>query len=83
MSSDYRLSPLGSILAGLTVARVIDQHLTLSLGFTWQSQSGRDRVIPTGTPPPPEEGGGNLIIKPVSAADMSILTIVGGLSWHP
>jgi hypothetical protein len=80
MSADYRLAPLGSILAGLTVARVIDHHLTLSLGFTYQSQNGRDRVVPTGTLSPPEEG---LIVRPVSAADMSILSIVGGLSWRP
>ena len=83
MSSDYRLSPLDSVLLGLTVGHVIEHNLTVSLGLTWQSQRGRDRVVPTGTPLPPEEGGGGLIVNPVSAADMSIFTFIAGLSWRP
>ncbi|HEY7113389.1 MAG TPA: DUF3570 domain-containing protein, partial [Thermoanaerobaculia bacterium] len=85
MSADYRLSPLGSILAGLTVGRVLEHHLTVSLGFTWQSQRGRDRVAPTAAAPPPEDVGlaPTPVAGNVSAADMSVLTIVAGFSWRP
>jgi len=78
MSADYRLSPLSSILGGLTITRVLDQKLAISLGASIQTQSGRDRVVPISTSPG-NEGG----IPTVSAADMTVLTITGGLTWHP
>ena len=80
MSADYRLSPLHSILGGLMVTRVLDARLSASLGVTIQTQSGRDRVTPIVTTPPPEGEGG---IPKVSAADMNVLTITGGLTWRP
>ncbi len=76
MSADYRLAPLNSILGGLTVSYLIDPKLSIDLGASIQSQTGRDRVTPIATTP--MEGG----VPTASAADMTVLTITGGLTWR-
>jgi hypothetical protein len=75
-SADYRLSPLWSILGGLTVTRRVDERLSLSAGATYQSQTGRDRVTPLGTAPSGEGVG------TTSAADLTVLTITLGMSYR-
>jgi len=77
MSSDYRLSPMSSILGGLAVSRVLDRNLTISLGVTLQEQWGRDRLVPISASPGAVSG------PTVSAADLTVLTITGGVTWHP
>ena len=74
MSADYRLSPLDSILGGLTLSYRINDALTVSLGGTWQTQTGRDRVTPIQKTP-------NAGAAPtVSAADMNVLAITAGIA---
>jgi hypothetical protein len=77
MSSDYRLSAFDSILGGLSVAYRLPHDLTVSLGGTYQSQIGRDRVAPIVTNP--ELGTPSGL---VSAADMTTITWTFGLSWR-
>jgi hypothetical protein len=74
MSADYRLSPLDSVLGGLTITRKINDALGVSLGATLQSQWGRDRVtpIPTSSTAP--------LAASASAADMTVLAITVGFS---
>jgi hypothetical protein len=84
MSSDYRLSAFDSILGGLAVSYRLRRDLSLSLGATYQSQVGRDRVVPISTAPLPlgpmeEEGSGPGL---VSSADMTVITWTAGLSWR-
>jgi len=79
MSSDYRLSAFDSILGGLTVSYNIRRDLVLTVGATYQSQQGRDRVEPAGAPPAGEEGSST---STVSAADMTVYTVTVGLSWR-
>jgi hypothetical protein len=76
MSADYRLSPLDNILGGLTVAYKVEESLWVSLGGTYQSQTGRDRILPTASGPPVP---GAPAPSKISAADMSVLTITAGV----
>lgn len=76
MSADYRLSPLDSVLGGLTVTRRLDNSISVSAGATMQSQRGRDRILLVSTSPEGERG-----TTSVSAADLKVLTIIGGLTW--
>jgi hypothetical protein len=75
MSADYRLSSLYSILGGLAFTKKIDERLSLSLGATYQSQTGRDRVTPIASTPAARNAGS------VSAADLTIYTVTAGFTW--
>jgi hypothetical protein len=77
MSADYRLSPFDSVLGGLKIAYKLDEGLSVSLGATFQSQLGRDRITPIATSPPTP---GVPAARPTSAADMTVMAITGGLS---
>jgi Protein of unknown function (DUF3570) len=79
MSADYRLAPLDSVLGGLTITRKIDEALSVSLGATFQSQQGRDRILPISTSPPTP---GAPAARPISAADMTVTTFSVGLTKH-
>jgi hypothetical protein len=75
MSADYRLSPLDSILGGLTITHKIGDALSANLGATIQSQRGRDRIIlPSSNP---EVGPAS-----ISGADMSVVTVTAGFTWR-
>jgi hypothetical protein len=76
MSADYRLSPFGSILGGLTVARAISPALSASLGATIQSQRGRDRVVPVAISPAAEGS------PAIAAADLTVFTVTAGFTWR-
>lgn len=73
MSADYRLSALDSILFGLTLSYKINPSLSVNLGGTYQSQVGRDRVVPITT-------GNQRTNATVSSADLNITTITVGLT---
>lgn len=75
-SADYRLSPLYSVLGGLTLSHRIDERLGVSLGATVQAQQGRDRVIPVSTSP---TNAGRA--PSTSAADLTVTTMTLGLTW--
>jgi hypothetical protein len=75
MSADYRLSPLDSVLGGLTIAHRFDDGLSASLGVTLQTQWGRDRITPIQTTP-----GAGPVASTTSAADMNVVAITAGLS---
>jgi hypothetical protein len=88
MSSDYRLSSFYNALIGLSVAYRFPHDLTLSVGATYQSQYGRDRVVPRAASPPAplplddgENGNGGSPTL-VSSADMTTITGTVGLSWR-
>ena len=76
MSTDYRLSPFWSLLGGVTVSHEITSGIEAYAGFTLQTQTGRDRVIPYGLIP--QEGEMGLAGQSVSSADMSVGTITFG-----
>jgi hypothetical protein len=83
MSADYRLSPFGSVMGGLTVARNIYQGLSASVGVTYLTQHGRDRVTLVSTPSGGGGGegeGGRVRTTSVSAADMNVATVTFGLT---
>jgi hypothetical protein len=76
MSADSRLSPLGSLLGGLTGTYRVNDALSVNLGGTYQIQEGRDRVTPATSTP-----GGVGDVK-VSAADLTVLSVTAGLSFR-
>ncbi len=78
MSSDYRLAALSSILGGLGVTYRMNPALDLNLGFTYQSQSGRDGITLTQAPTVRTPGG----TTTVSAADLTVLTVTAGFTWR-
>ena len=85
MSSDYRLSSFYNVLGGLSVAYRLPHDLTVTLGATYQSQIGRDRVVPRSAAPAPqrddgETGGSSSGL--VSSADLTTTTWTVGLSWR-
>ena len=87
MSSDYRLAPFDSVMAGVGVAYEFPNRLTLSLAGTYTSQRGGDRVIPLAATPPPvtplaegEDGGTGPPL--VSSADLTVVTWTFGLTWR-
>ncbi|HEX4823490.1 MAG TPA: DUF3570 domain-containing protein [Candidatus Polarisedimenticolaceae bacterium] len=80
MSADYRLSAFDSVLGGLTIAYAIRPNLVLSVGATYQSQHGRDRITPLSAVPPSDDGGGGP--GTASAADMNVTTGTIGLTWR-
>jgi hypothetical protein len=75
MSADSRLSPFWSVLGGLTVTHQLSEAVSLNLGFTYQSQLGRDRVTPATSSPGGARG------TTVSSADMNIATVTVGMGW--
>jgi hypothetical protein len=75
MSADYRLSPFGSFMGGLTVSRRLQDSISANVGATYLSQHGRDRI--TLVPTTPETRGSTS----VSAADMTVLTVTFGFVW--
>jgi hypothetical protein len=90
MSSDYRLSAFDSVLGGLALSYRFPHDLTASLGVTYQSQRGRDRVVPRTTAPPPpvtpltplDDGEGEGGSALVSSADMTVMAWTFGLTWR-
>jgi hypothetical protein len=77
MSADYRLSPLESVLGGLTITRKMDASLNVNVGAAYQYQWGRDRVTPN---PASRPIPGAPVAGPTSAADMTVLTFTVGLT---
>ena len=80
MSADYRLSAFSSLLLGCAVAVDLTPGLTLSLGASYQFQSGRDQVTPLKT-----AASGSLPAvyagPATSAADVNATTVTLGLKW--
>lgn len=74
MSSDYRLSPFGSFLFGLTLSHRLYDSISANIGATILSQHSND---PVRLLAPTEETRGTT----VSAADMNVTTITFGLTW--
>ncbi len=74
MSSDYRLSPFGSFLGGLTVTRRLYDSISANLGATFLSQHGRDPITLVSATPGARTTN-------VSAADMTVTTVTFGLVW--
>ncbi|MFI5120305.1 MAG: DUF3570 domain-containing protein [Thermoanaerobaculia bacterium] len=78
MSADYRLSALSSILGGLTATHKMSESVDVSLGFTYQSQTGKDPItVSTAASGRTPAGSAT-----VSAADLTILTITAGFTWR-
>ena len=78
MSSDYRLAAFSSILGGLGATYRYSPELDLNVGFTYQSQSGRDGIALTQAASPGKPAGSTT----VSAADLNVLTITAGFTWR-
>ncbi len=78
MSSDYRLAAFSSILGGLSVTHKMTDAVDVSLGFTYQSQTGRDPIT-VSKPATPGSPAGSATI---SAADLTVLTITAGFTWR-
>jgi hypothetical protein len=81
MSSDYRLSAFTSALLGCAVSTEVTAGLTLSLGGTYQVQTGREKLTPlqkaaTASAPAIYSG------PSTSAADVNTTTITLGLKWQ-
>jgi hypothetical protein len=88
MSSDYRLAAFSSILGGLSVTHRVNAALDLNLGFTLQSQTGKDSIT-VSSPGTPRRDDGRVGPRPlaatsasVSAADLSVTTITAGFTWR-
>ncbi len=75
MSADYRLSPFGSFLAGLTLTHRLYDSISANVGATFLSQHGRDRILL------PPTGGEERGVTSVSAADMTVTTVTFGFVW--
>lgn len=78
MSSDYRLAAFSSILGGLTVTHKMTDAVDVNLGFTVQSQTGKD-AIQVSKPATPGSPAGS---ASVSAADLTVVTITAGFTWR-
>jgi hypothetical protein len=78
MSADYRLAAFSSILGGLTVTHKLSEGVDVNLGFTLQSQAGRDSIT-VAKPATPGSPAGSASI---SAADLSVTTISAGFTWR-
>ena len=78
MSSDYRLAAFSSILGGLTATHRMSEKVGVNLGFTYQSQTGKD-PIHVSKPATPGSPAGS---ASVSAADLTVLTITAGFTWR-
>ncbi len=89
MSADYRLAAFSSILGGLTVTRKMSPSLDLSLGFTYQSQAGKDSIVVSTPGSPPRDDGRTARRSSLaegstalSAADLTVTTISAGFTWR-
>ena len=78
MSSDYRLAAFSSILGGLGVTYRYSPDLDLNIGFTLQSQSGKDGITLSQAATSRTPAGSTT----VSAADLSVWTVTLGFSWR-
>ena len=74
MSADYRLSPFGSLLGGLTLTRRLNDAMSANFGGTVTSQYSNDPILLT----VPSE---NARATSVSAADMTVITVTFGFTW--
>jgi hypothetical protein len=75
MSADYRLSPFGSFMGGLTITHRLYDSISANLGVTILSQQSNDPIRLASSSS--EERGSTSI----SAADMNVTTITFGLRW--
>lgn len=75
LSADYRLSPMHSVLGGLTVSYRVDGSFSVNLGGTYQWQVGRDRVTPIPVAGSPATG------LSVSAADLDTVAATAGFTF--
>ncbi len=78
MSADYRLAAFSSILGGLAVTHKMSEAVDVNLGFSVQSQSGRDSI----TVSKPATAGSPAGSATVSAADLSVVMITAGFTWR-
>lgn len=78
MSADYRLAAFSSILGGLTVTHTLSEGVDVNLGFTLQSQAGRDSIT-VAKPATPGSPAGSASI---SAADLGVTTVTAGFTWR-
>jgi hypothetical protein len=78
MSSDYRLAAFSSILGGLTVTHKMSESVDVNLGFTLQSQTGKDALTVSKAATRTSPAGS----ATVSAADLSVTTITAGFTWR-
>lgn len=78
MSSDYRLAALSSILGGLTATHRMTDAVDVNLGFTVQSQTGKDPIT-VSKPATPRSPAGSASL---SAADLTVVTITAGFTWR-
>jgi hypothetical protein len=78
MSADYRLAAFSSILGGITVTHKMSPSLDVNLGFTVQSQVGKDSITVSKAATRTTPAGSATI----SAADLDVTTISGGFTWR-
>jgi hypothetical protein len=78
MSSDYRLAALSSILGGLAVKHKMSESVDVNLGFTVQSQVGKDSITVSKAATRTTPAGSATI----SAADLNVTTITAGFTWR-
>ena len=80
-TADYRLSAFSNIQVGLAFSYSFSHDFLVRVGGTYQTQRGRDRILPLIQPPvednPAVYGGSS-----VSAADVNTQTITVGLKWR-
>ena len=74
MSADYRLSPFGSFLGGLTLSRRLYESISANVGGTYLIPA-RPRSHHPARPPLRRADA------PVSAADMNVMTVTFGFTW--
>lgn len=77
MSADYRLSPMDSVMGGLTLTGEINEKLSAKLGATIESQQGRNRITPALA-----SSSGLLRSSSISAADLNVTTVTFGFTWR-
>ena len=78
MSADYRLAAFSSILGGLTVTHKVSASVDVNLGFTVQSQTGKD-AVQVSKPATPRSPAGS---AKISAADLDVTTVTAGFTWR-
>lgn len=78
MSSDYRLAAFSNILGGLAVKHKMSESVDVNLGFTVQSQVGKDALTVSKAATKTSPAGS----ATVSAADLAVTTISAGFTWR-